>query len=142
MLPLNLPIVARTNKHTVLISNSNYQYPLTDTAINNHSLNKMSDSKDDDNANNNDNNNGIQTFLRIRPAAGTTYFHRDDIDLNSIAVKLPKHSEIINNSRSGYSFSFGGGILDEKATQKEVFLAVGKPALRNALGGYNSTIFA
>ena len=101
----------------------------------------MSDSRDDVNAITND-NNGIQTFLRIRPAAGTTYFHRDDIDLNSIAVKLPKHSEIINNSRSGYSFSFGGGILDEKATQKEVFLAVGKPALRNALGGYNSTIFA
>jgi len=61
----------------------------------------MSDSKDDGNANN---NNGIQTFLRIRPAAGTTYFHRDDIDLNSIAVKLPKHSEIINNSQVDIPF--------------------------------------
>ncbi|KAL7546517.1 hypothetical protein ACHAWF_009845 [Thalassiosira exigua] len=86
---------------------------------------------------------GIQVYLRIRPSKNpSTYFQRDDIDLNHVLVKVPKKAEqVVNNSRSGYQFSFSG-VLDDKASQRDVFRAVGVPALRNALAGYNSTIFA
>lgn len=91
-----------------------------------------------------DDSNGIQVFLRIKPSDNpTTYFQQDDIDLNYLSVKIPKKNEdeLINNSRSGYSFAFNS-ILDETANQRDVFNTVGKPALRNALDGFNSTIFA
>lgn len=96
----------------------------------------MSESKEEE-------DNGIQTFLRIRPAdaSASTHFQRDDIDLNRIAVKVPKNEDTINNARSGYSFSFNG-ILDDKSSQRDVFRIVGIPCLKNALAGYNSTIFA
>ncbi|KAL3785547.1 hypothetical protein ACHAW5_010508 [Stephanodiscus triporus] len=42
---------------------------------------------------------------------------------------------------SAYNFSFSG-ILDEKVSQRDVFRAVGIPAIQNSLAGYNSTIFA
>lgn len=88
-------------------------------------------------------NQGIQVYLRIRPSANlSSYFHRDDIDLKSISVKVPKNEDtIVNNSRTGYSFAFSG-ILDDKSSQRDVFRTVGVPAIRNALAGYNSTIFA
>lgn len=96
----------------------------------------MTESKDDDN------NNGIQVHLRIRPSTNPeTYFHRDDIDLNNIVVKIPKNEDLINNSRSSYSFKFSS-ILDDKSSQKDVFRSVGIPSIKNALAGYNSTIFA
>ena len=85
---------------------------------------------------------GIQVYLRIRPTANTlTYFHRDDIDLKSITVKVPKNDDTVNNSRTAYNFSFTG-ILDDKVSQREVFRNVGIPAIQNALAGFNSTIFA
>lgn len=86
---------------------------------------------------------GIQVYLRIRPSANSlTYFQRDDIDLKTISVKVPKNEDsIVNNSRTGYNFSFSG-ILDDKANQRDVFRTVGIPAIQNALAGYNSTIFA
>ena len=89
-------------------------------------------------------NSGIQVYLRIRPSSNpSTYFQRDDIELNNIAVHVPKKTEgeIVNNTRSGYNFSFAG-ILDDKSSQRDVFRQFGVPALRNALAGYNSTIFA
>ena len=99
----------------------------------------MTETKEDEN---NNNNNGIQVYLRIRPSEDpVTYFQRDDIDLNQITVKIPKNEDIINNSRSGYNFSFSN-ILDDKASQKDVFRTVGISSIRNALAGYNSTIFA
>jgi len=86
--------------------------------------------------------NGIQVYLRIRPSSNpVTYFQRDDIDLNRILVKVPKKEDTINNSRSGYSFAFTS-ILDDKASQRDVFRNVGVPAIKNALAGFNSTIFA
>lgn len=85
---------------------------------------------------------GIQVYLRIRPTASTlTYFHRDDIDLKSITVNVPKNDNTVNNSRTAYNFSFTG-ILDVKVSQREVFRNVGIPAIQNALAGFNSTIFA
>jgi kinesin family protein 6/9 len=85
---------------------------------------------------------GIQVYLRIRPAANLlTYFQRDDIDLKSISVKVPKNDDTINNSRSAYNFSFSG-ILDDKVSQRDVFRTVGIPAIQKSLAGYNSTIFA
>jgi kinesin family protein 6/9 len=85
---------------------------------------------------------GIQVYLRIRPTTNTlTYFHRDDIDLKSITVKVPKNDDTVNNSRTAYNFSFTG-ILDDKVSQREVFRCVGIPAIQNALAGFNSTIFA
>lgn len=86
---------------------------------------------------------GIQVYLRVRPSPSpSTHFKRDDIDLNIVRVSVPKNSEdVVNNSRSGYTFGFSG-VLDEKVTQRDVFRSVGVPAVRNALAGYNCTIFA
>ncbi|KAL7533312.1 hypothetical protein ACHAXR_005166, partial [Thalassiosira sp. AJA248-18] len=96
----------------------------------------MAESKEEDA------DSGIKVYLRIRPSANPkSYFQRDDIEENSILVKVPKSEDIVNNSRSGYSFAFSG-ILDAKVSQRDVFRTVGKPALQNALAGYNSTIFA
>ena len=100
------------------------------------SYDNMTESKDDDN------NNGIQVHLRIRPSTNPeTHFHRDDIDLNNIVVKIPKNEDLINNSRSSYSFKFSS-ILDDKSSQKDIFRSVGIPTIKDALAGYNSTIFA
>ena len=111
-----------------------HKFSLHSTA---HCKNKMTEPEEDEN-----NNNGIQVYLRIRPSDyPVTYFQRDDIDLTQITVKIPKNEDIINNSRSGYNFSFSN-ILDDKANQKDVFRTVGIPSIRNALAGYNSTIFA
>ncbi len=86
---------------------------------------------------------GILVYLRIRPTSNSsTYFQRDEIDLKTISVKVPKNEDsLVNNSRTGYNFSFSG-ILDDKASQRDVFRTVGIPAIQNALAGYNSTIFA
>ena len=100
----------------------------------------LMDAKDDDEAA----PNGIQVYLRIRPSSSSLkYYERDDIDSNILSFNLPKESDtdIINNSKSRFSFQFNG-ILDEKANQRDVFRAVGIPAIKNVLAGYNSTIFA
>jgi len=90
---------------------------------------------------------GIQVFLRIRPPnrdGDPSHYKRDDINLNLITFDLPKKNadETVNNARSCYSFEFGGGIIDERCTQREIFKTVGIPSIDNALAGYNSTIFA
>eukprot|EP00804_Cyclotella_cryptica_P008836 CCRYP_013065-RA/>CCRYP_013065-RA protein AED:0.02 eAED:0.02 QI:2973/1/0.66/1/1/1/3/0/836 len=86
---------------------------------------------------------GIQVYLRIRPSRNTSaHIQKDDIDGNKILFRIPKQEDaIVNNSKCSYSFQFNG-ILDEKAKQKEVFRTIGLPVIKNALAGYNSTIFA
>lgn len=86
---------------------------------------------------------GIQVYLRIRPSNHpSSYIERDDVDVNKICFQIPRsEGAIINNSRSSYGFKFNG-ILDEKAKQKDVFKTIGMPVIKNALAGYNSTIFA
>ena len=89
-------------------------------------------------------NTAIQVYLRIRPSdKPSRYFKRDDIDEERLIFNIPKidKNELINNSRTAYGFQFHG-ILDEKATQENVFKTIGIPAIENALEGFNSTIFA
>ena len=86
---------------------------------------------------------GIQVFLRIRPSGNSSsYIKQDDVDINKVSFHIPKQEdEVVNNSRSAYSFEFNS-VLDQKAKQKEVFKTIGVPVIKNALAGYNSTIFA
>lgn len=86
----------------------------------------------------------IQTFLRIRPSKNPSgYFNPDDLEKDSLNVILPDNyrSDYINNSKLRHSFHFNG-IIPMEATQDEVFTKVGTAAVRNALDGFNSTIFA
>lgn len=86
----------------------------------------------------------IQTFLRIRPSKKSSgYFNVDDMEKNAIFFSLPENyrSEYINNSKLKHTFRFNG-ILDMTASQEQVFNKVGVEAVRNAIDGFNSTIFA
>lgn len=99
--------------------------------------------------------NGIEVFLRIRPSTNPSgYINQDDIDETQIVFQLPKkhqqldHSinsgegdDIVNNTRTKYGFKFNG-ILDEEATQDDVYRSIGAPAVQNVLEGFNSTVFA
>lgn len=90
----------------------------------------------------NEEDRGIKVFLRIRPSKSSSkYFLRDDLDENTITFKIPKlENLIVNNSRTLYNFKFHG-ILEQNATQEEVFNKVGKPAVQNIVNGFNSTVF-
>jgi kinesin family protein 6/9 len=84
----------------------------------------------------------IDVFLRIRPSKNpSSYFERDEIDDNKIRFKVPVDQSTVNNTRTHYGFEFNG-VIDEKASQKDVFQTVGIPITKNVLDGYNSTIFA
>ena len=86
----------------------------------------------------------IQTFLRIRPSNDPSgYFGIDDLEKDSLIVNLPEHlkQNDINNSKIKHSFHFNG-VLDANATQDDVFKKVGVAAVKNAIEGFNSTIFA
>ncbi|KAK1748160.1 kinesin family protein [Skeletonema marinoi] len=83
----------------------------------------------------------IDVFLRIRPSKNPSYFERDEVDDNRIRFKVPVDQSTVNNTRSHYGYEFNG-VLDEKASQKDVFQTVGIPVTKNVLDGYNSTIFA
>lgn len=87
--------------------------------------------------------NGIEVFLRVKPSDnGPGYFHRDDLDDNIYICKIPKsENQIVNNSKSRYAFQFNR-ILEDTATQDDVFRSVGAPSVKNVLDGFNSTVFA
>jgi kinesin family protein 15 len=89
-----------------------------------------------------DEDRGIKVFLRIRPSKHSSKFYaRDDLDENILTFKIPRAENlIVNNSRTAYNFKFHG-ILEQNATQEEVFNKVGRSAVQSALDGYNSTIF-
>jgi len=88
-------------------------------------------------------NGAIEVFLRIRPSEKKSgYFSQDDIDEKVFNFNIPKKEEqIVNNSRTRYTFSFTK-ILDDKTTQEDVFRLAGIPSVRNVLDGFNSTVFA
>eukprot|EP01035_Chromulina_nebulosa_P018171 gene18171-23829_t len=103
-----------------------------------------SPSKSDLNENGGDSN--IQTFLRIRPSKSPSGFFRiDDIHQSSLHFNLPENykpaTDYVNNTKLHHSFHFHG-IIPMTSTQDDVFKRVGADAVRNALEGYNSTIFA
>ena len=87
----------------------------------------------------------IQVFLRVRPSKNPSgYFQHDDLEKDRINFNLPdnfRSSDYINNSKLKYSFQFNG-IVDATASQEDVFKRVGVPAVKNAIDGFNSTIFA
>lgn len=84
----------------------------------------------------------IDVFLRIRPSSNqSTCLERDELSEDKIYFKVPVDVSTVNNTKSHYGFEFNG-ILDEKASQKDVFQTVGIPVTKNVLDGYNSTIFA
>ncbi|CAN0081338.1 unnamed protein product, partial [Discosporangium mesarthrocarpum] len=89
--------------------------------------------------------NHIQTFLRIRPCKEPSgYFAVDEFDPNKLNFTVPvehKDGEYVNNTRTSRSFKFDG-VLGAKATQEDVFAKIGRGAVNNVLGGYNSTLFA
>ena len=89
----------------------------------------------------------IQTFLRIRPSKKPSgFFKVDDIKGGVLHFNLPENykydkNEYINNSKLYHGFEFSG-VIPMEASQEDVFNKVGIGAVRNALDGYNSTIFA
>ena len=86
----------------------------------------------------------IHTFLRIRPSKKPSgYFAADDFDSKVLNFHLPDNykADYINNSKLNHQFQFTD-VIGMEATQEEVFKKVGMGAVRNALDGYNSTVFA
>uniref|UniRef100_A0A7S2KYU7 Kinesin-like protein n=1 Tax=Leptocylindrus danicus TaxID=163516 RepID=A0A7S2KYU7_9STRA len=93
---------------------------------------------------NDDDSKGIDVFLRIRPSklGSSGFFTIDDFNEHVLNFRVPKaQGLIVNNTRTNYSFKFTH-IIDEDSNQEEVFRKVGAPAVRNAISGFNSTIFA
>ena len=85
----------------------------------------------------------ISTFLRIKPSKRPSGFIEPDVlEPGSIRVNLPEsyRSDYVDNTRLNHAFTFDG-ILDMNCTQDDAFKQVGIPAVRNALDGFNSTVF-
>ena len=90
----------------------------------------------------------ISTFLRLRPtkAMAPTHFtpSASAADADSLVeVHVPEESRLgfINNKRTNWRFAFNG-ILDQSATQDEVFERVAQPVVESVMQGFNGTIFA
>lgn len=87
----------------------------------------------------------IQTHLRIRPSKSSSgYFKIDDITPTALHFYLPEtfkpSSDYVNNTKTHHCFQFHG-IIPMDTSQEDVFKKVGIDCVRNALDGYNSTIF-
>lgn len=89
--------------------------------------------------------NRIRIYARLRP---TDQPARGAVNLVPIDQKLefqfPKQDKLtghVNNSRDRYEFKFDQ-IFDVDTKQDEVFSRVAQDVAKNALDGYNSTIFA
>ncbi len=94
--------------------------------------------------NNEKEDSNIQTFIRIRPSKNPSgYVAMDSEHPDRLHFLLPDNfkSDYVNNSKLKHSFEFNG-VIPMEATQDDVFKLVGMKALKNALDGYNSTIFA
>jgi kinesin family protein 6/9 len=101
------------------------------------------------------NTSGIDVFLRVKPSPGPSTVSQSDFDdsvvkfSKQLRLKIADNGDNDNNSKktkcsqiaNGQAFVFNG-VLDQEATQEDVFHKVGIPAVENVLEGYNSTIFA
>lgn len=69
--------------------------------------------------------------------------YKIDYDKGELEFRVPKDASAgyINNQRELYNFTFNG-MLDEKATQEQVFEVVARQMVDNALQGLNGTVFA
>lgn len=87
----------------------------------------------------------IQTYLRIRPSKKPSgYFTIDDeSEGKRLNFTLPDtyKADYINNTKLHHNFEFTDCIPMD-VNQDDVFKKVGVAAVRNALEGYNSTVFA
>lgn len=84
------------------------------------------------------------TFLRIKPSKRPSgYFTQDELEKGSILFNLPNNfkADYVNNSKLKHAYHFNG-VLDPSSSQDDVFKKVGTSAVKNALDGFNSTIFA
>jgi kinesin family member 6/9 len=71
-------------------------------------------------------------------------FFAFDEDHGMVRFDVPPESKDLlgpNNSRTQYDFRFDG-LFGMKVTQETVFETLARPAVENALAGYNATIFA
>jgi kinesin family protein 6/9 len=87
----------------------------------------------------------IQTYLRIRPSKKPSgFFVIDASDGRTLDFNLPdtfRSTDYINNTKLHHHFEFTD-VIPMEVTQEDVFKKVGVAAVRNALDGYNSTVFA
>ncbi|RUS78390.1 hypothetical protein EGW08_013838 [Elysia chlorotica] len=91
----------------------------------------------------------IQIFARVKPSkavkTGVCLYEIDDDEAGNprLQIVVPRElaSGFINNKKENYSFRFDK-VFDQKTSQDEVFDAVAKPVIDNAIQGYNGTIFA
>jgi len=91
-----------------------------------------------------DEGSSIQTFLRIRPSKKPSgYIEINPVEERSLSFSLPHgfKSDYINNTKLKHDFHFNG-VIGMDAKQDQVFQKVGVAAVKNALDGFNSTIFA
>ena len=58
--------------------------------------------------------------------------------MNNSKYQLPKTYSQVNKRKHTFQFN---GIMDETATQNDVFRVVGTPTVQNVLDGFNSTVF-
>ena len=82
----------------------------------------------------------VRVFVRVRPSASTAgdgSSSRSCLDITEGAQSLT----IGAGSKQARSFHFDN-VFGNISTQEEVFLAIGKSAVDNALQGYNGTVFA
>ena len=107
----------------------------------------------------------IEVHLRIRPSPNPSTYHEiDDLDRSTLIFTVPvdhraaatttaaassttnsaattSKGGYVDNTRTRYAFKFNS-ILEPSTSQATVFKNIGMPAIRNALEGYNSTVFA
>ena len=112
----------------------------------------------------------IEVHLRIRPSPNPSTYHEiDDLDRSTLIFTVPADHRAsttaaaassttssvsvtnsaaasskggyVDNTRTRYAFKFNS-ILEPSTSQATVFQNIGAPAIRNALEGYNSTVFA
>ncbi|KAJ8604878.1 hypothetical protein CTAYLR_010413 [Chrysophaeum taylorii] len=92
---------------------------------------------------------GITVYLRIRPTQRPSKFYNiangESGSAQALHWDIPPEaipgSEFVNNTRTKFSFKFNK-ILPMDITQAQVFERVGSHVVKNALDGFNSTIFA
>ena len=77
----------------------------------------------------------ITVFVRLRPTPRVS----PDIILDPNKTQMIVRNTVLPGA-STLNFTFN--YIFQSASQEEIFDSVGKPAVGNALDGYNSTIFA
>ena len=89
----------------------------------------------------------IKVFCRIRPALGYTSLVEYDLkndnsfdESETLEIFVPEIARSTHNKAASYEFKFNQ-IFDQNAEQEEVYQAVARPILDNALLGYNGTVF-